>query len=94
MIYLFVALILFSAIWYLIAALNYKFGPKLWIALGGLSILTGIVLNFNFFDVVFPGYWLNVRIDILQITKLSIITIVLYIIIYFITSNTNIEKKA
>lgn len=94
MITIFTISILFIAIWNLIAALNYKFGPKFWIALGGLSILTGIFLNFNFFDVIFPGNWLNARIDILQFSKLSIITILLYIIIYFITINTNIKNKA
>lgn len=92
-VYFFIALLLFSTIWNLIAAINYKFGAKIWIVFAAVSILGGTILNLNLFDLIFPGDWLNVRIDPLQFSLFSIIIIILYIGIYLITTNTNIKHK-
>lgn len=86
--------ILFIAIWNLIAALNYKFGPKFWGVLGMIFLLIppnsrNIIRGLMFLE----DYWMNVRVDSLQFTKLSVISILLYILIYFIIINTNIKNK-
>lgn len=95
MIYFFIAFLIFSTIWNLIAGLNYKFGPKMWGVLGVISVLIPPIQRRILRGyLIFPGDWLNVRIDILQFTIFSIITILFYIAIYFVTTNTGIKNKA
>lgn len=94
-VYLFIAFLLLSTIWNLIAILNYKFGARLWIVLGVISVLIPpIQRRYIRNNLLFPADLLNVRIDLLQFTIFSIIIILLYIAIYFITINTNIKNKA
>ncbi len=93
MTYFFIAFLLFITIWNLIAALNYKFGPKLWIGLLILSMGSSLIQKMSLFDLILPGNWLNIRLDSLQFTIFSTITILLYIGIYFVTMNTNIKNK-
>lgn len=92
--YFFIALLLFSTVWNLVAALNYRFGARLWIGLLVLSMITSSVLKMNLFDLILPGDWLNIRIDTLQSTMMLAITILIYIGIYFVTINTDIKNKA
>lgn len=95
MISIFIISIVFIAIWNLIALLFYKFGPKLWIVLGVIfALIPPIQRRVLRGYLIFPVDWLNVRIDILQFTIFLIITILLYVAIYFITINTNIKNKA
>lgn len=94
-IYLFIAFILYLTIWNLVAVLNYKYGPKFWIALVTITLLPQFVIKTNFLsNLILPGDWLNIRLNTLQFTIFSIITILLYIAIYFILINTNIKNKA
>ena len=93
MIYFFIAFLLFTTIWNLIAALNYKFGSRFWIGLLILSMVSSLIQKISVFDLILPGDWLNIRLDALQFIKFSIITIILYIGIYFVTINTNIKNN-
>lgn len=93
--YLFIAFMLYITIWNLIAVLNYKFGARLWIALVVITLLPQSIIKTNLVsDFILPGDWLNVRIAPLQFIVFSIITILIYTVIYFIIQNTNIQNKA
>lgn len=95
MVSMFIIFTLFVAFWNLIAAFNYRFGPKFWIFLGITTFLTEIIFNFNLInDFLFPEGLASIRIDILQFTRLSIISIIIYIVVYFVTINTNVKNKA
>lgn len=90
---LFIAFIAFITIWNLIAVLNYKLGPVFWIGIGVITFLTTMFMGFNIIDIVLSGNWLNARLDILQFTKLSGLTILTYIIIYFVLITTNVKRN-
>lgn len=95
MIYFFIAFLLFSSIWNLIALLNYKIGARFWIGLVALTILSQAILKVDIIsNLVLPGEWLNVRIDALKFTVFSAATILIYGIIYLIIISTNIKNKA
>jgi hypothetical protein len=93
--YLFIAFMLYITIWNLIAVLNYKYGPKFWIALVTIALLPQFIIKTNLLsDFILPGDWLNLRITPLLFTVFSIITILIYTVIYFIIQNTNVKNKA
>ena len=95
MVSIFIIFTLFVAFWNFIAAFNYRFGPKFWIALGITTFITKIIFNFDLInDLLFPKGMASVRIDLFQFTKLSIISIIIYIIVYFVTINTNVKSKS
>lgn len=90
---LFIAFITFMTLWNLIAVLNYKLGPILWIGIGVISFVTTLFMGFNIFDLIFPGKWLNARLDLQQSFIMLGINLVMYIIIYFTLINTNIKRS-
>lgn len=90
---LFLAFITFITLWNLMAALNYKLGPILWIGIGVISFISTLFIGFNIFDLIFPGKWLNSRLDIIQFIIILGINFVMYIIIYFTLINTNAKSK-
>lgn len=93
-IYLFIAFMLYITIWNLVAVLNYKYGPKFWIALVTITLLPQFVIKTNLLsNLILPGDWLNIRLNLMQFLKLSIITILFHVPIYFVTINTNVKNK-
>lgn len=94
-IYLFIAFMLYMTTWNLVAVLNYKYGPKFWIALVTITLLPQFIIKTSLLsNLILPGYWLNLRITPLLFTVFSIITILIYTVIYFIIQNTNVKNKA
>ncbi len=93
MITIFIIATLFIAIWNLIAALNYRFGPKFWIVLGIIVLLLQIVFSFNLVSDIL-SLISSLRIDILQFIVLLVISISFYTATYFVTINTDIKNKA
>lgn len=91
---LFITSLPFIAIWNLIAALNYKFGAKLWIALFILGFITGLFGMPNLISQIFVGNLLNYRIDFLQLLRLGSITILCYLLGYFVIKAINVQHKA
>lgn len=93
--YFFIAFLLLQTIWNLIAALNYKFGSKMWIALGIITFISINLFKTNILsELLLPGNWLNMRLDIGRLLIASIIVLLVYIGIYFISINTDVKNKA
>lgn len=61
-----ITFLVFISLWGLIASLNYKYGPKIWILfLIIFAVGNNIIINsFSLFNIILPGNWLNMAIDI------------------------------
>ncbi|WIV12443.1 hypothetical protein [Proteiniborus sp. MB09-C3] len=94
---LFICYLTFASAMNMLAALNYKFGYKIW-------IVFGIVFSFFMFSrkgniigntiVDFLGRILSARIDLPRLLTFSIIIVICYALGYFLTINTSIRGKA
>ena len=90
---LFISFLAFGALWNLIASLNYKFGAKMWLFLLGLSMLVSFSQKYNLLNLIFPGNWLNRKMDIYQILILGIFILIFYSLSYIITIRTDVKNK-
>lgn len=92
---LFMMFLTYISIWNLIAALNYKFGAKIWIPFVGIAYIKSItkVGKTSEFIMHFIKDILNSRIDLYQFLKLGIIIAICYALAYIITIKTNIKHK-
>lgn len=80
-----------------LAALNYRFGFKIWIVLGiivFLSMLTETRSMIGNAIVDFAERTLGTRINLFQSVKFLAITAISYMLGYFFTINSNIKEKA
>lgn len=91
MLSLFVAFLAFTSITNLLAALNYRFGFKLWIFYGFIISLTIAFAGPSILEMFYELF--TTRINTLQLVILGVIMIVCYSIGYTIVSNTNIKNK-
>lgn len=94
---LFVVFLTSISIFNLLAALNYRFGYKIWIVFGVIFTL----LVFGNMEIVvgnaieeFFGSILKPRLGLLKIVKVCAFTAVCYTLGYLLTINTNIKGKA
>lgn len=88
---LFILFLSITSMLNLLASLNYKFGFKLWIAIGAVISLTTAFVGTPFLGFVNRIFtW---RIDTLQLIILGITIIVCNFIAYRVISNTNIKNK-
>lgn len=88
---LFIVFAVLISILNLLAALNYRFGFKLWIVIGIVFFLSAAFIGASismFFEELF-----TTRIDTLQLVILGVIMIFSYSIGYIIVTNTNIKNK-
>jgi hypothetical protein len=91
MLSLFVAFLAFTSISNLLAALNYRFGFKLWIGIGLVFSLSTVFIGASFWNLFNELF--TTRINTLQLVILGVIMIVCYSIGYIIVTNTNIKNK-
>lgn len=93
---MFIGFLINVSFWNLVAALNYKFGYKLWIVATALFILFIFTLNsrfINFLDNVFSSRWIEYNISLFLILFFGIFTVICYVISYFITFHTNVKHR-
>lgn len=93
---MFIAFLINISFWNLVAGLNYKFGYRLWIAVGALFILFIFMVSpkfFDFLDTVFSSRWIENNLNLFPIIFFGISTIACYVVSYFVTLNTNVKHK-
>ena len=88
---LFVTFLTFTSLWQLIASLNYRYGPKIWIVfLAIFAIGNNVIINsYSFFDLIFPGKWLNIQMTLVRLLIYSGFIIFAQISIYIISKSTS-----
>ena len=91
MISLLLAFLTFTSTTNLLAALNYRFGLKLWIGIGVVFSLSTVFIGASFWKLFNELF--TTRINSLQLVKLGVIMVVCYSIGYIIVTNTNIKNK-
>ncbi len=94
---LFMVSLAFVSVVNALAALNYRFGFRIWIVLGiivfsSMLTKTGSIIVNTIVD--FAWKMLGTRMDLLQFIKFLAITVIGYILGYFFTINSNIKEKA
>jgi len=83
---MFIAFFINVSFWTLVAALNYKFGYRFWIAISALFVLFIFMLNsgtLNFLDTIFSKRWLF----------FGVLTVACNVASYYITLNTNVKHR-
>lgn len=85
----------FISFWNLMASLNYRFGYKMWIAIGVFSIIVPLIkmIDLNNLIANFGLYTMSTRIDLMQFLKLTLIIAICNILVCQVTIKTNIKHK-
>lgn len=91
---LFITFLTFISLWQIIAALNYKFGAYVWLGILGIfTIGNNVIINsYSLFDLILPGDWLNMEIDLNRLIIYFSIIVISQVSIYL--TNKTLDVKS
>lgn len=88
---LFIAFIAITSFCNFLAAINYKYGYKVWIVIGVISTFTAMFMGSTFLSIV--DWVFTTRVNIMQFFILILLTALMYVIGNFMTRSINIKSK-